>query len=62
MEGEFKIATLQGSPQQVAHAKEKLSEILQSHKERRAGGGGGGGDRRNVYLVLFLTNSSTCDI
>lgn len=47
MEGEFKIATLQGSPQQVAHAKEKLSEILQSHKERRAGGGGGGGDRRN---------------
>jgi len=44
MEGEFKIATLQGNPQQIAHAREKLAEILHAHAERR---GGGGGDRRN---------------
>jgi len=39
MAGEFKIATLNGTPQQVANAKQKLNEILQSHQDRRKGGG-----------------------
>lgn len=39
MAGEFKIATLNGTPQQVAFARQKLNEILQSHSERRRGGG-----------------------
>lgn len=38
MEGDFKIAMLTGNPQQVAMAKAKLNEILQSHQDRRGGG------------------------
>jgi len=39
MEGDFKVAMLSGSPQQVQMAKAKLMEILQSHQERKSGGG-----------------------
>jgi len=41
MEGEFKIATLSGTPQQVANAKAKLNELISSHSNRGPGGSGG---------------------
>lgn len=43
MEGEFKIAMLNGTPAQVEDAKSKIVECIQMHQDRKNGGGSQGG-------------------
>lgn len=45
MEGDFKVAMLSGTPQQVQAAKAALMDILQSHQDRKGGGGQAWGNR-----------------